>query len=282
MTGSKRDTVRLLECAIEQDHYCFDTDCIAGVFQSSSVHADDSASPEIAGALTYGRQEIPVFSLRTILGYESHTLQRCHVVVVRSRGMHFGVLVDLVLGSREANFDQLSPLPRIAWNADKPFFDGVAVLDQRSRRAMNADHGDGSRQLATREGLDISLLIAPQGLLGEPLDGASSRWRGTPLDLTALRYQQQNQTGQIMVFGIPEGNQELPASLALSISQVLEVVQRKQLVRVPGAPERVEGLAFWRDQIVPVVDISLALGIANSHAPSATRLVIARNCQQQL
>jgi chemotaxis signal transduction protein len=63
--------------------------------------------------------------------------------------------------------------------------------------------------------------------------------------------------------------------VGLSVAQVLEVLDPAGLIAVPHGPDFLRGLAFWRDRVVPVVDLAVRLGLPPL-VGERERLVVAR------
>lgn len=291
MNATPMSNVRLLECSVAQDHYCFDARYVAGVLQGAAARAELPSCSEIAGVVHYGGQETPVLHLGRVFGYaEVEPATRKHIVIIRNEPSHFGILVDSVLGAREVTHEQISPLPAIAWNPARPYFEAIVAFAARHNRSVS-DRLQSAVAISTLNAANpasasdahTALLIHPAGLLDDTVATPAHPWVGSPLDLATLHRQQQTGHGQIMLFDVTEAPQpSVHTALALSVSQVLEVIQRTRLIPVPGAPEMIEGLIHWRKQFVPVVDLSLVLGLTKSRFQNASRLVIVRNSRNQL
>jgi chemotaxis signal transduction protein len=65
-------------------------------------------------------------------------------------------------------------------------------------------------------------------------------------------------------------------TFALSLAQVVEVVDVERIVALPGAPRWVRGLTGWRGRAVPVLDLQEALGEPSGAPAAGRRAVIAR------
>ena len=75
--------------------------------------------------------------------------------------------------------------------------------------------------------------------------------------------------GRYLVFGLG------PASVALSIEHVRELVRPPALTRVPGAPVALAGLANLRGVPLPVLDLRRLLGPDEAQIPAAARMIVA-------
>lgn len=64
--------------------------------------------------------------------------------------------------------------------------------------------------------------------------------------------------------------------LALSVTQVVEIVEPVSPTPVPGAPAFVRGLTLWRGRAVPVIDLADWLGLPAGSPHPAGRLLICR------
>src|SRR5207248_1747146 len=62
---------------------------------------------------------------------------------------------------------------------------------------------------------------------------------------------------------------------ALSITQVLEILEGPTLAPVPSAPDFVLGLARWHDETVPVLDLAKCLGLPSTEVEDRSRLLVA-------
>jgi chemotaxis signal transduction protein len=64
--------------------------------------------------------------------------------------------------------------------------------------------------------------------------------------------------------------------VGVSARQVLEICSYEAPVSVPAAPGRLIGLASWRNSVIPMLDLSLAMGYAPADLRRATRTIILR------
>lgn len=82
------------------------------------------------------------------------------------------------------------------------------------------------------------------------------------------------------VAGTPKAG-AVPVRWAVLLAQVLEVLESVEMLPCPGAPASVEGVVAWRDQIAPVINLAVAVGLSpepggpERHAEE-TRYMVAR------
>jgi purine-binding chemotaxis protein CheW len=61
---------------------------------------------------------------------------------------------------------------------------------------------------------------------------------------------------------------------ALDVSHVREIVRRPEITPLPNSPELIEGVVELRDNVIPVIDLSRALGLPPSQTTNASRVAI--------
>lgn len=96
-----------------------------------------------------------------------------------------------------------------------------------------------------------------------PLTSTFTRTEGTP---------------QILLFPAPTvANRPFEVSFGLALSQVLEIAALGTVVPVPRSHPGFLGLVEWRSLPIPVLDLSLFLGLTSERSDLPTRMVVARN-----
>jgi chemotaxis-related protein WspB len=63
----------------------------------------------------------------------------------------------------------------------------------------------------------------------------------------------------------------------LDIAQVLKVLPYVRLHRLPGVPEYVAGLLRYRDEMIPVIDLSQLIGRRPVEALLSTRIILVKH-----
>ena len=61
---------------------------------------------------------------------------------------------------------------------------------------------------------------------------------------------------------------------ALDVAYVREIVRRPEITRLPNAPELIEGVVELRESVIPVIDLSRALGMPPSQKTASSRVVV--------
>ena len=271
---------RIIKCGIVDHEYCFDTSCVLSVRQGEVLRKEAVPIDGVAGVVSHDGHSSPVFRLDELLGYSTRSDDREHILVLSTGQGICGLMVNRVSRAITVSPEMIAPLPSLAYNADRPFFYGIVNFsDQR---------GDAEDDIAKIASLDdqetriqAALLISPEGLFDER-SVTEFPFEHAPTNFSRTMYQTGRRRGQLMVFELPNvsstGNE---LAIALSITQVLEITNRKPLLYVPGAPSALLGLANWRNHFVPVIDVTLALGL-DAAEQDESRLVVARHGDQLL
>lgn len=78
----------------------------------------------------------------------------------------------------------------------------------------------------------------------------------------------EHEAGQFVMLGI---DQEV---FAVAVSAVREILQLRQMFRIPDAPAYLAGLIDVRDRNVPVIDLRAKLNLGSTTPTEATRIVV--------
>lgn len=275
---------RVVKCTVGNEKYCLDISFVQSIQQANTVQKETSVEG-IAGTVHHNGSDVPAFRLDSLLGYNDVTCAaREHVLLLTTDMGKCGLLVSGLSRATELQFEQFAPLPSLAANPDKPFFEGIADFGDVVIVDEDSDEEVDSRETQTQDvsgNANVALLLYPDGLFAPESHVVTSPFEATPLDVRFARDKQQN--GQMIVFGMPHidsfGDK---AYLALSITQVLEVSQDTSYIHVPGSTEDVLGITKWRDHYVTVVDVPHILGFDSMPQTTRQRLVIARRADGQL
>lgn len=260
--NKKRTTEnRIVPCVVANDLFCFDGTDVLSISQGSAGRYLPEPMEQIVGEIEYQGTELPIISLRALLGEKpaSEDAQQ-YIIVLKTRHGQYGFQVDDVLRAREAR--SATTLPAVASDPAKPFVCGIANFEDET--------SDG-------EETQSALILSTDGLVGD-VAPAVPKFLTTPeLDLTGLAADTVRKSRQLMLFDLPHrswNNQVI--SIGLSVTQVLEVTELSDLMSVPCAPKDVLGLVPWRNQFVPVFDLTHRLSLDSMPAQTRRRIVVAR------
>ena len=181
------------------------------------------------------------------------------IVLVNTANETYGLLVDQASEVIEIGDDDVYSLPSSLGNASQ-YFDGIVSKGEQLllRLATDRLNEDPSQR--------------------EPFAPAETQNVFNP-DQT-VPVSSSNGRRQLLMFS-PARSVLQNCLLGVSLTQVLEILEPLPLTPVPCAPDYVLGLANWRKQPVPVIDLNSRFGLVSSlgsmkPAKSESRLLIAR------
>ena len=265
--------------------YCFDNRVIRSVSLSDACDLFETELPGgIVGEVEYQGDDIPVLRLRSLLeSNKTKRPEREHLAIVATDQGHCAFLVDDVFRAREFAHEDLQPLPRSARNEKSPFFSGIARLSKESfseEIVLSRTEQDEADSAKEQPG---ALLLSHNGLLGVPSQEDNANLSSPSVDVGALLANGARRNGQLMLFDVPHKTlDDKIVSLGFSVTEVIEVAQASELLPVPCSDEKFYGLLPWRNQFVPIIDLTQQLDLGKLPHESQERIVILRTADDQL
>ncbi|HZS44318.1 MAG TPA: chemotaxis protein CheW [Blastocatellia bacterium] len=250
---------RLIRCVVGSETYCLKLDLIRSIERVDRLQRN-FGSGDLVGWVPGNDSKTPVFSLASRLNMTKPMLQlEDRIIVVSIEDESWGLLVDQVSDVLEVHNEDIYPLHSVFAGAAN-YFESIAWMADQFRLCLAVDRLclEGSRKP-----------IPPPVLPALPrISGASN--------IAAPKGK-----GQILMF-TPAKSAVPNWVLAVSLTQVMEVLEPLSITRVQGAPDYVLGFVNWRHNPVPVIDLNARLGLgapaAKTESLSKTdcRLLIAR------
>ncbi|MFL5243929.1 MAG: chemotaxis protein CheW [Gemmataceae bacterium] len=255
------DRLRLIRCGIGQESYGLEMDWVRGIERGDQVQWADIENGRV-GMLPEQDGGVPVFSLAKLLGRPFTNRGSQHSVILLQGPQPWALLVDRVSQVIHVAADAVDPVP-------------FALINERVERFHAVARHDG----------ELLLLLSPDRLrdvlLTPDIPASASRQGKRPprsLDAGELESISPN-PGRLILFRPLAGRRSnRPISCALSITQVLEILEAPPLAPVPSAPDFVLGLARWHDESVPVLDLAMCLGLPSTDLEDRSRLLVACGC----
>lgn len=273
------DSMRIIRCGLGAETYCLEMSSVDSVGEAALV--ERFASPTETGqvgTLLSNDESVPVFSLAHRLARpQTHVNAREHLVLLKTSLGRWALLVESVSRVLQIRLDQVHRVPDVVLDQQCKLFKGVIVFPADQQQAETPSAFGEARIRGGREVAEISLLLSPERLHPDarPLEVAHEEQAEEVAAPTPGKPSKAKRRGQVMLLSVTdEPIEKRPCSFGLSLSQILEVVSSLTVIPVPLAPGFVQGLACWRDQPVPVLDLAARFGF-KSHIHQQ-RLVIAR------
>ena len=254
---------RFIRCAVGEETYCLNLAVVASLERVDRLQHQFGARP-LVGWLPVADTRVPVYSLAARLNRPQNVVQVDNrIIIVNVESSMYGLLVDQVSDPFETTDKEIKSLPKVLAGAAS-YFEGVAWADGQLLLCLAPDR-------LHREASANSIFSSTIELFPEPerrAVGSVSPAKGR---------------GQILTFA-PAKKANEAYTLGLSLTQVMEILELSPLVPVPGAPDYVLGLANWRRNAVPIIDLESRFGFTISPettvlSKSECRLLIARASQ---
>lgn len=298
MVAPSSSTHKVVQCQLGEHTFCVDMSSVATVQQAATVQPFPSDDPSIRGVIKTSGDPILVYRLGQLLQQDESSKRgdERHVVVVKEGASRLGLLVDDVSRVFTVDKEWLHEVPPSINDPRYSVFDGIMNLralsvtrKQEDTHLISVDRtsGKGSAEEAEKSSeLDqvedrFSLRLSPAGLIrAATQDSLREGVLATSLSASQTIKGRPDTTPkfpQLVVYCLNQtGMAGLPTAIGLSISQVLEVLQSRELTKVPLAPACVEGLLGWRGKPIPVIDLNRVLGFVPPEVEPHSRLLVAR------
>lgn len=241
-SGRAHDDVRqFVSFVVEGQEYALPiADVQEIVHVPRSISAVPNAPPALIGMVTLRERLLPLLSLRSLLGLPLRPIgpEDRVVVVSPASGGHsttFGILTDAVREVLRIGVGVIDPMPRMVGAGD-----GLAEIAAVCRL-------EGGRRLVSV--LDPERVFRLPEMAAANPGGADVR-DSKEKDITSGNASRASgDEEQVVVFKL--GDEEF----GVAIDNVQEIVRLpERLIRVPNAPDFIEGIMNLRGTIVPLVD----------------------------
>lgn len=201
------------------------------------IYTEDEAEPRISlfddGMLfRHHKQELPVLDMHNVLGYAG---ENKFYIVCHSFDLHFAITADEVVGNFICTNKPLPTCLDQAWQTSSTIRNGTIM-------------NDGAI------GYTLSAALLSQLLLDGDAPDAPTAAAKPRLDNLRAIDSSSDLPGQLLVFKLGD------CQFALSVDHIVRVVVAEPCTPIPRSMEHLIGLANFRNQIIPIVDLAHSLG----------------------
>ena len=211
---------------------------------------------------------------------QSMTSARAYCLIIQGAGKRWGLMVDQIQQSTELPHRNLMPLPR----------------DMHADWCLGAALPNDPGSDTDTEASQLLLVINPTAIDGQvPLtfgirshfhqnvggswnasDSGEYGYESDPLT-NVVSLQSATSIRQLVLFDLAQTNVTTERTcLALNAAQVQEITGPQPIASLPHAPTGVLGLIAWRGRALPLLNLSITLGLPDHVAARLTRVVIVR------
>ena len=271
-------SIDLLHCRLGDEAYGFDMSSVASVCPASSLLWSVSAArcQPVGWIPAPGQPEIPTYRLADCLNRDSSELEsRQQVVVVKSSLGLQGLLVDSVSRVPSIPAEHVRACPELLNDPARRLFHSIVLLRQSGQAdsmclvlSPERLHRDAVSLTPAcsdeRGGVSPSMISlgAEHSMNREAHAAPLAKSCGTPSE-------------KIVLFPLAKSRVDgHELFCGLSVAQVVEILEPLPIIPVPLVPPHVAGFVMWREQALPVLQLSLSLGV--SDAATTSRMMIVR------
>ncbi len=254
----------LIRCRAAGESYGIEMRWVRSIEPTEGIYREMGENGRF-GWFPFNQDKIPVYSLAECL----KRLPRLHkatidptqrLILLDDPSGIWGLLVDNASPISLASHEQSLSIPDLVIDPAQPYFSKIIRLDSELFLLLSPPHLNPNAPVAE---------IAKPAIIPNVTNGSTPQTSGNSRK-TSLQ--------QLIVFSIPEFGANTTGltlgssvTLGLSVTQVEEIVDFLPILPIPAAPDFILGLVNWRNQAVPIVDLSVMQASPLAPAQKAMR-----------
>lgn len=277
----KSQSLHVIQVECGGQTYCLDASSVVDVVPVSRMQRCHSTTTATVGTVAVGEGVHSVYSLERQLGQLGRSeTGNGNVVLLKSSLGSLAVLVGQVRPQKDINISRVVSVPPMLQAAPQNVCEAVVFLHDGSPLPGRAESQLGGSTMVLLLSADLLHARIEGKLSGTQRTRpscASSLMRDGHAAVNsnaAIGTQLGKRRASLVVFSI--GSQTQALSLALSVTQVVEICRLSSCLPIPAASSHVMGLFNWRDQPAVVVDLGTVLGLFDVPTQPVSRLIVAR------
>ena len=251
------DELQLVSFIINRQEYAIPIEDVKEIVQMPEEYTTvPRVSSHILGLMNLRDQLLPLIDLRTMFALDYREPdEKSRVVVVSSGGLSVGVVVDSV-----------SEVLRVTRNDVEGLVPIMARESQLSDITDICRLNDGRRLVSI---LSIERLFGNDSLQDSLTELSEELMTEKENDINDADEDSFEDDNQVVVFRL---NGE---EFAVPITSIQEIVRiPEELIRVPKAPDYLEGVINLRGIVLPVIDLRVRLGLDQAERSERQRIVV--------
>jgi len=240
---------QLVTFYLNHDEFGVDIMHVREIIRLTEVTHIPQAPSYVEGVCNLRGNILPIIDGRDRLGMPRRTRdESTRVLVIDVGGKTTGIVVDKVSEVLRVSQADIEMPPTIIQNIDVKLLNGIVKLNGGSRMIMAIN----LRSIITVEQIEEFKQDALQAIANR----------------TESIAKVENQEDQLVTFLL--ANEEY----AFDIMHVKEIIRVQQIVTVPNVPHYIEGVLSIRNQLLPIVNMRMFLGLDNSKSSDQSRIII--------
>jgi len=240
---------QLVTFYLNNDEFGVDIMHVREIIRLTDVTHIPQAPSYVEGVCNLRGNILPIIDGRDRLGMPRRTRdESTRVLVIDVSGKATGIVVDKVSEVLRISQADIEMPPAVIQNVDAKLLNGMVKLNGGLRIIM---------------AINLSSMITVEQI---------EEFKQDALQAVAMRNESiakvENEEDQLVTFLLE--NEEY----AFDIMHVKEIIRVQQITTVPNVPNYIEGVVSIRNQLLPIVNMRMFLGLENSKANDQSRIII--------
>ncbi|MFW8601001.1 chemotaxis protein CheW [Desulfobacterota bacterium M19] len=231
---------QLVVFTLGEEEFGVDIHQVKEIVRMPELTAVPKSLDYVAGICNLRGKVLPALDSRNRFGLKRREVtEDSRLLVVETDGNATGLIVDGLREVMHIRDEQIAPPPDVCKGIDRGFLSGVVKKD------------DGKRLVLILKLAEV-LKIEDEGAAA-PQDAVGRAGTGTP-ESEAVREEVVDDE-QLVSFHIAD------EEYAFNIDSVREILRVSEITEVPNVPAYIKGVITVREQLIPIIDLRLLLGI---------------------
>ncbi len=244
-------TTRLLSLTLGRERYAIDLACVKTVLTMEGAQRVPDTPPFLMGLIPTPLGVVPLVDLarKFRLPAEQRHGPRVAVVVEASVGgkpSPMAILAGETSRVVEVAEEDLRPAPELGAGIRADFLRGVVALEDGTLPIIDIGPALSATEVEAIEGLRETIEARRDAPVPAAQAGRGLETPGTHLEGAQKEY---------LVFSVSDERMALP------LAELRELAQHRTPAPVPGADDRFLGVVNVRGEVIPVLDVAIALGL---------------------
>lgn len=265
--NSDISSISLIRIEIGNSMYCIERSKVLSINRHEKLNVEENEGDQL-GYLVESDIKIPVFSLGKLLNKKDyktdHKNQR--VLLINENNRRWGALVDRVHEMIEVDIENFYPVPDTIQNPELKLFNGVVNIDDNLYLLLNAERLHPENPKLKLKSYSDKKSVILNKLSNGNIENISI-----------------NDDTKILFFSTLDSNiYDQSIVFALSITQVIQVMDKQDIIDVPESPDFVLGITNWRGRPVPVIDLNISYNLEKPNTRIDRILIVRTSRKDQL
>jgi len=243
ISGKNLDLIVFKSNGIE---YALPVSKVKEIIRIPNLIKPPNAQEVIKGMCNLRGKLLPVIDTGLLFdGYSQKTGDLSRIIVLENDGLMAGLISDTVSEVIAVSKENIKEAPANIRGKAEKYIGGIIISDK-------------GRRVIILLNMESILKLGNPGTAKEP----------QPLKSSVPEKSNLQETEQIILFGIGDGD------YGINIEYVKEVMRIPKLTRSPYAPDCIEGVFSFRDNIIPLINTGKLLNLSSGQLKESGRVIV--------